>query len=58
MAFQNFLDAVLLQGVHAFLDRDCQHLVDGCPAMDQLLDRWRGEQPLVQTDAPAACASE
>jgi len=58
VALQNFLDAVLFQGVHAFLDRNRQHLVHGCPAMDQLLDRWRGEQLLAQTDAPAACASE
>jgi hypothetical protein len=58
VALQNFLDAVLLQGAHAFLDRDRQHLVHRCPAMDQLLDRWRGEQQLVQADAPAACASE
>jgi len=55
---QNFLDAVLFQGVHALLDRDRQHLVHGCPAMHQLLDRWRGEQQLVQIYAPAACAFE
>jgi hypothetical protein len=58
VVLQNFLDAVLFQGVHALLDRDRQHLVHGCPAMDQLLDRWRGEQQLVQIYAPAACAFE
>src|SRR6267378_1777490 len=56
VALQNFLDAILLQRAHAFLDRGRQHFVHGGPAVDQLLDRGRGEQQLVQADAPAIAA--
>src|SRR5512139_133645 len=51
-ALKDFLDAVHLQGAHAFLERDREHLGDPGMLLDELLDRIGADEQLVQADAP------
>src|SRR5574340_445516 len=52
-ALQDFLHAVLLQGMHAVFKTDSQQLGDARMFLDRLLDSIGADQEFVQNDAPA-----
>ena len=52
-AAQDFFDAVLLQGAHAFFQRKRKQLGDPRMFLNGLLHRIGADQQFVQADAPA-----